>query len=164
MVSWNWVLAVGAAIVIVTGPVLAGEYRLGSLTIKEPYARATPPGAAVAGGYMMITNSGSEPDRLVGGSVAFAKKVEIHEMKMEGEVMKMRPLADGLEIPAGGSVALKPGGYHLMFMGLGEPLKAGERHKATLIFEKAGAVELELAVEALGKTGHHGSGSGHKGH
>jgi len=112
---------------------------------------------------MKIVNKGSQPDRLIGGQTAFAGKVEIHEMKMQGDVMRMRQLADGLVIPPGGSVDLKPGGYHLMFMNLKAPLKAGETRDVTLIFEKAGKVNVTLAVRKFGRSTH-GGHSGMTGH
>lgn len=95
---------------------LAADIKVGDLEIKDAYARATAPGAPVAGGYMTITNHGKEADRLVGGACDFAGKVEIHEMKMDGGTMVMRPVEGGLEIPPGATVELKPGGYHVMFM------------------------------------------------
>ncbi len=93
-------------------------FKAGALTIEAPWARATPGGAQVAGGFMKITNTGSEPDRLVGGTVPFAGRFEVHEMTMDGGVMKMRELSKGLEIKPGETVELKPGGYHVMFMDL----------------------------------------------
>jgi copper(I)-binding protein len=129
----------------------AHEFKLGSLEIDHPYARATPPNAPVSGGYMTIRNSGTEADRLVSGEAEFADRVEIHEMKMEGEVMKMRQIPDGLEIPAGGEVVLKPGGYHVMFIGIDSQFKEGEARKAKLTFEKAGTIELEFSVENIQK-------------
>jgi len=96
----------------------AHEYKVGALKIDHPHARATVAGAPVSGGYMTITNMGDEDDRLVSASTAFAGKTEIHEMAMDGDVMKMRQLADGLMIPAGETIILKPGGLHIMFMGL----------------------------------------------
>lgn len=149
--------AAAFATVLATGA-FAHDYKVGDLEIVHPYARATPVNAPVSGGYMTIRNTGSEPDRLVGGSAGFAGMVQIHEMKMEGEVMKMREVEGGLEIPPGGEVVLKPGGYHVMFMKLGEQMKAGEKRKATLEFEKAGTVEVEFAVEDINamKTMNHG--------
>jgi copper(I)-binding protein len=134
----------------------AHDFKAGPLVIDHPWARATPKGAAVAGGYMKITNTGSVPDRLAGGTTDAAKKFEIHEMKMEGTVMRMRELSDGLEIPPGATVELKPGSYHVMMMNLAKPFVKGEKVKATLTFEKAGKVEIEFAVEAVG-----GSPAGH---
>jgi copper(I)-binding protein len=129
--------------------VAAGDYKLGSLEIEQPYARATPPNAPVSGGYMTIRNSGAETDRLISGEADFADRVEIHEMAMEGDVMKMRQLADGLEIPAGGEVVLKPGGYHVMFIGIDSQFKDGETRNVKLTFEKAGSIELEFKVQDI---------------
>ena len=139
----------------------AHEYKAGSLEIKHPWSRATPKGAAVAGGYMKIVNTGTTPDRLIGGSSAAAPKFEIHEMSMEGGVAKMRMLPKGLEIKPGQTVELKPGGYHLMFVGITAPFEQGKKVKGTLRFEKAGTVEVEYAVEAVGGTPKgHGAPSG----
>ncbi len=124
----------------------APQIKAGDLAIASPVIRATPPNAPVSGGFMSIANSGTQADRLIGGSADFAGKVEIHEMAMEGDVMKMRPVEGGLEIPAGGSVELKPGGYHVMFMKITEQMKPGEKRKAKLVFEKAGEVEIEFDV------------------
>lgn len=128
----------------------AQEYKLGSLVIDHPWTRATPKGAAVAGGYVKITNTGSTPDRLTGGSADVSRKFEVHEMSMDGGVMKMRELKNGLEIPPGATVELKPGSYHIMMMNLSRPLAKGDTVKGSLTFEKAGKVDLEFAVEALG--------------
>jgi hypothetical protein len=133
------------------------EIKAGDLAISAPVIRATPPNAPVSGGFMAISNSGAASDRLISGSADFAGKVEIHEMSMEGDVMKMRPVEGGLEIPAGGSVELKPGGFHVMFMGLKEPMKPGEKRKAKLVFEKAGEVEIEFDVMEM-KPGAHNHG------
>jgi copper(I)-binding protein len=134
-------------------------YKVGSLVIEAPWARATPAGAKVAGGYLKITNKGQQPDRLVGGSLPVAAAVEVHEMKMADGVMKMRRLEKGLEIKPGQTVELKPGSYHLMFMGLREGLKDKQTIKGTLVFEKAGSVEVEYRVAPIGaKSG------GHMGH
>jgi len=124
--------------------------KTGSLTLEQPWSRATPGGAKVAGGYLRITNTGPAPDRLTGGSFPLASKVEVHEMKLEGDVMRMKPVEGGLEIKPGATVELKPGGYHLMFMDLREPLKEGQTVKGTLTFEKAGAVAVEYTVRGMG--------------
>ena len=136
----------------------AHEYKLGTLEIDHPYARATPPNAPVSGGYMTIRNTGPEADRLVSAEATFADRVEIHEMTMEGEVMKMRQLADGLEIPAGDEVVLQPGGYHVMFIGIDSQFKEGEIRKAKLTFEKAGTIELDFKVENVGAMKMDGTG------
>ena len=148
-----------AALVLLALPAGAHGYKVGSLEIGHPWARATPKGAAVAGGYMTITNNGAEPDRLTAFSSPAADRFEIHEMSMDGGVMKMRALPKGLEIKPGEKVELKPGSYHLMFMQLKQPFEKDKRVKGTLTFEKAGTVEVEFAVEAVGA-----SPSGHGGH
>src|SRR5215203_3895227 len=139
----------------VAGPAAAAgpAYRVGALVVEAPWSRATPGGAKVAGGYMRITNAGTEPDRLVGGSLPAAARFAVHEMSMQGEVMRMRPLETGLEIKPGATVELKPGGYHIMFMDLTEPLKEGQTLKGTLLFEKAGAVTVEYAVRGIAARG-----------
>jgi len=124
--------------------------RAGALLIEAPWTRATPAGAKVAGGYMTIVNTGSAPDRLIGGTFPVAARFEVHEMAVNGGVMTMRELATGLEIPAGGKVELKPGGLHVMFMDLRQPLRQGEPIKGTLVFEKAGTVEIEYTVAPIG--------------
>src|SRR5262245_9944812 len=131
---------------------LAADYNVGSIAIGNPWTRATPKGATVAGAYMSISNKGSAPDRLVGGSAAVAGHFEVHSMVMEQGVAKMRPVEGGLEIKPGETVELKPGGFHVMLTGLKQPLQKGAKVKGTLEFEKAGKVEIEYAVEALGAT------------
>lgn len=130
----------------------ADPIAVGDLVIEGTIARATVPGQKVGGGYMTITNNGSETERLVGAMASFSGKAEIHQMKMENDVMKMSALPEGLEIPAGETVTLKPGGYHVMFMKLGEPLKAGEERNATLVFEKAGKVNVTFNVMSIEDT------------
>lgn len=134
-------------------PVFAHDYQLGKLKIEHPWSRATPGGAKVAGGFMKITNTGTETDRLVGGSLVAAGAFEVHETRMEGDVMRMRRLEKGLEIRPGQTVELKPGSYHVMFMQLTTGLKEGERIKGTLIFEKSGTLEVEFKIEAMGTKG-----------
>jgi copper(I)-binding protein len=109
-------------------------------------------GATVAGGYMTISNKGSAPDRLVGGSAAVAGRFEVHQMAMERGVAKMRPVQGGLEIKPGETVELKPGSFHAMLMGLKQQLQKGQKVKGTLEFEKAGKLDIEYAVEAVGAT------------
>ncbi|UYN99215.1 MAG: DUF1775 domain-containing protein [Devosia sp.] len=135
------------------------EITLGDLTISAPFTRATLPNAPVGGGYLTIANAGSADDRLVSVTSAIAKDTQIHEMAMDGEVMKMRQLTDGLVIPAGGSVVLEPGGYHIMFLGLTAPIVEGEAISVTLTFEKAGEITIELPAAgsaADAATGHEG--------
>jgi copper(I)-binding protein len=129
---------------------LAHDYRLGSLVINHPWSRATPKGATVAGGYLKITNSGTTPDRFVSGSSAAGKRFEIHEMSMDGGVMKMRELKDGIEIAPGATVEFKPGSYHVMFVDIGKPFAKGDKVKTTLTFQKAGKIDVEFYVGDIG--------------
>jgi periplasmic copper chaperone A len=144
------VISALAASLLATGA-LAQQYKLGSLEIEHPWSRATPKGAKTAAGYVSIKNTGSTRDRLIGGSFADAGKVEVHQMTMEQGVMKMRPVTGGLEIKPGDTVELKPDGYHLMFIGLKQPLKKGEQVDGTLQFEKSGTVEVQYRVEGIGE-------------
>ena len=139
-----------AAVGLAASAAVAGEYKAGSLEISDPWSRATPKGSSVAAGYMTIKNSGSAPDRLISGSSDVAPKFEVHEMKMEDGIAKMRPVKGGLEIKPGETVELKPGSFHVMFGGLKKPLSAGDHFKATLVFEKAGSIDVELLVQATG--------------
>ena len=137
---------------------MQAEFTLGDLTISAPFARATLPKAPVGGGFLSITNTGDAPDRLIAASAGIANRTEIHEMAMEDGVMRMRALAEGLEIPAGETIALAPGGYHLMFMDLTGPLIEGETLMVTLTFETAGEIEIPLAIGASNaKQGGHGA-------
>ena len=133
---------------------------VGAIEITAPFTRATLPNAPVAGGFLTITNTGAEDDRLISVSVDFAKEGQIHEMAMEGDVMKMRQLADGLVIPAGETVTLEPGGSHLMFMGLTRALTEGETVPVTLTFEKAGEITIDLPVAGAAAD----APAGHMGH
>jgi hypothetical protein len=130
----------------------SATFKLGDLTVTSPWTRATPGGAKIAGGYLKITNNGTSPDRFVGATSAATDRIELHEMSMSDGVMKMRPLPNGLEIKPGETVELKSGGYHLMFMDLKQPLKQGDTLKATLQFEKAGSLDVNFSVNALGAT------------
>lgn len=169
-------LAVVATALLITTPVLhagemkqgagmattdVAEHRLGDLVLKAPFARATLPNQPVAGAFLTISNMGSEDDVLVAVSSPISDRGEVHEMKMEGDTMKMREMADGLVIPAGETVELKPGGYHLMFMELKEPLVEGETVEMTLEFEKSGSISVPVSVMGKGAKGmmHGGQGS-----
>jgi hypothetical protein len=134
----------------------ATQYKAGAVEIENPWSRATPKGTTVGAGYMKITNTGTQPDRLTGGSSDVAGTFQIHEMTMEKGVAKMRPLTKGLEIKPGQTVELTPGSFHIMLVGLKRPLVAGDHVKATLMFEKAGAVDVEFDVLAMGATPEHG--------
>lgn len=140
-------MLVAATLLVTASIASADDYQLGDLSIMHPHARATIEGAPVSGGYMTIINKGTEDDRLVSVEVDFARKTEIHDMAMDGDVMKMRRLDEGAMIPAGKTVTFKSGSFHVMFMGLKEPLNADETRKAVLTFEKAGSIEIEFTVE-----------------
>ena len=131
-----------------SAPSFAHSFKLGALEIDHPWARHTPAGAMTGAGYLSVKNSGSEPDRLIAVSTSGAAKVEIHEGFTENGVAKMREV-EGIEIPAGGEVKLAPGGYHLMLIDLKEGLAEGMHVPATLTFEKAGTVDVELAVKNM---------------
>ncbi len=128
----------------------AQEFKAGTIAVSKPWSRATPQGAKVGVGYLEITNRGDAPDRLVSLSTATAGRSEIHEMVMREGVMHMRPLAEGLTVAPGQTVKLAPGGLHLMFVDLAGPLKQGQKLDATLIFERAGKLDITFSVEALG--------------
>lgn len=144
--------AAGLALALaLASPAAAQEFKAGDLTVERPWSRATPAGAQVAGGYMVIRNAGSAPDRLLSVASDISGKAEIHTMAVDDKgVMTMRMVEGGLEIPAGGTVELKPGGYHLMFIGLKAPPKEGEGFAAMLTFEKAGELAVEFAVTGMG--------------
>jgi len=143
-----------AVLTLLGEPALAHDYKLGALHIVHPWTRATPPTAQAGGGFLVITNTGTAADRLVAARSAAASRTEIHEMKMDGNIMRMRELEKGLEIPPGATVTLKPGGYHVMFMGLKEPLKQDTHVPVTLVFEKAGSIDVEFMVAPLGTSEH----------
>ncbi|UYN96213.1 MAG: copper chaperone PCu(A)C [Enhydrobacter sp.] len=143
-------LFAAAALIAMAFPAVAQTYKLGDLEIAQPWTRATPSTARTAGGFLAITNKGASADRLMSAASPVSLKVEVHEMKMEGSVMRMREIDKGLEIPPGATVVLKPGGYHLMFMELKAPIAQGARVPVALVFEKAGRIDVELAAEAMG--------------
>ncbi|MGB3273939.1 MAG: copper chaperone PCu(A)C [Xanthobacteraceae bacterium] len=124
--------------------------KAGDLVIVQPWSRATPGGAKVAGGFLVIENKGASADTLVGGTTGVAAKVEVHEMAVANGIMTMRELERGLPIAAGQSVTLKPGGYHIMFTGLKQPLKEGDKVPVTLQFAKAGKVDVTFDVRGVG--------------
>ncbi len=158
-------LAATAALVTLSATAFAGDKTLNNLRIEDPFARATLPNQPVAGGFMVISNTGDTDDTLIAARSAAAARMEIHEMAMDGDVMRMRELSGGLVIPAGETVMLKPGGYHIMFMELSGPLVEGIETEVTLTFEKAGEVTLALPVVARGKGGMgHGKHGGQMSH
>ena len=154
---FSFLSAVAGVVLACCAIASAAEFDVGNVQIINPWTRATPKGAQVAGAYMTIRNKGSEPDRFMGGSSDVASHVEVHKMEMEGGVAKMRPVEGGLEIKPGDSIELKPGSFHVMFVDLKEPIKEGDRLKGTLEFEKAGKIEVDYVAVAVGA-----SPGGHK--
>lgn len=128
--------------------------KVGDLDVTGAFTKAMLPGQPVGGGYFTVKNNGKADDMLVSVSSPVAGTVELHEMAMQGQVMRMRKLDGGIAIPAGKTVELTPGGLHLMFMKVKEPFKEGGTVPVTLTFEKAGSVDITLPVEAAGPAGH----------
>lgn len=154
--------AFALATLTLSSPALAHEFEAGHLEIVHPWSRATPAGAKVAGGFFKVENNGKTPDRLLSVGSDIAEKVQIHEMTMTAEGMaSMNEVTGGIEIAPGATLELKPGSYHVMFIGLKRPLVEGEKFKGTLTFETAGTVEVEFLVGPLGGTSGHGEDQGH---
>ncbi|ODR98769.1 hypothetical protein AUC68_06050 [Methyloceanibacter methanicus] len=131
------------------------------ISVENAWSRATPGGVKVGVGFATIRNRSEQDDRLVSATTDVAGKTEIHEMTMEGGVMKMRRIPDGLMVPADGEVLLKPGGYHLMLMDLKQPLTEGDQFSGVLTFENAGAVNVIFSVMGLGAASTDGAHNHH---
>lgn len=129
------------------------NFSSGQLKIENPYARATVPGQKTAVGFMKIENKGAA-DQLIAASSPAAGEMQLHTMAMDGNVMRMREVK-AIEVPANGSVELKPGGLHLMFMDIKAPLKAGESIPVRLKFQKAGELEINVPVRGIGNSSGH---------
>ncbi len=141
-----------ALIAALAAPASAQITRHGSITAADPWSRATSSRASIGAGYVTVRNAGAQADRLVSATSPRAAKVEIHTMSLDDGIMRMRPLPNGLEVPAGGEALLAPGGNHIMLIGLKSPLKAGERVPATLRFARAGDVMIQFKVVGAGST------------
>ena len=146
-------LAPALALSAIAGAALAHGYQAGDLAIQHPWSRETAVGQAVGGGYMKIANKGAVEDRLLSATTPVAAEVQLHTMSMDGGVMRMRQVQGGIAIPAKGTLELKPGSYHVMFMGLKRPLKQGARFPVTLRFQRAGKVTVQFAVQPVTSTG-----------
>jgi copper(I)-binding protein len=145
------------------GTAIAHDYKAGDLVIDHPWARATAPQQANGAAYLTVTNDGGAADRLIEAQSPVAGRVELHTHEVDSEgVMRMREV-DGIDLPAGETIALRPGGLHVMLIGLGDRLVEGEAFALTLVFEQAGPVEVEVQVESVtfGVTGDAGQGHGH---
>jgi copper(I)-binding protein len=147
----RFILAAALALLPVTAA--AQDYTAGTIRISQPWSRMPPPAAKAAVGFMTLINTGNEADRLIGGTASVADKFELHAMAVMDGVMQMRELAEGLEIKPGETVQFKPGSNHMMLVGLKQQPKAGDRIKGSLVFEKAGTVEIEYKVEPMGAKG-----------
>lgn len=134
-------------------PLLAQSVTAGKLVIDHPWSRQTAPAQKVGGGFLIITNKGKAADRLVSATSSVAAEVQLHTMSMDGGVMRMRQMKDGVAIPAGKTVELKPGGLHVMFIGLKRPLAVGDSVPVTLRFARQGNVHLRFNVRPVGATG-----------
>lgn len=138
-------------------------FKVGDIVISQPWSRASPRGAGVGVGFMTITNTGKSADKLIGGSTDISRRVEVHTMTMIKGVMRMRQLKGGLEIMPGETVKLKPGGYHVMFIGLKTPIEEGKTFPATLKFAKAGEVKIKLKGAGIAAMSPGGEASGDRG-
>ena len=138
------------ALMLPFGQAAAAEFKLDSLVIGNPWARATPKGATIGGGYLDIKNNGTAPDRLLRGSVSVAKRFQIHGTTTEDGVAKMREITAGVEIRPGETIKFEPDASHFMFVNLMQPLHEGETVRGTLTFERAGVIEIEYAVAGVG--------------
>ena len=134
-------------------PAQAHDVKAGALTIDHPFARAT--AARNGAAYMTIANGGGAPDRLLRARTEAAAKVELHTIIKQGDVMQMREV-QSIDVPAGGKAELKPGGFHVMLLGLAKPLVEGQTFALVLEFEKAGAVPITVNVEKAGASQGHG--------
>jgi copper(I)-binding protein len=147
------VLATGVAFISLPSSLAAHEFRVADLLIEHPWTRAVGERAQTAAGYMVIRNAGAAPDRLIAAETPRASRVELHEMSVTEGIMRMRPITDGIALPPGAEVRLTPGGQHLMLIAPQGGFAQGARVPVTLVFERAGRVEAELAVEAAGARG-----------
>jgi periplasmic copper chaperone A len=143
-------ILLGTAFALFATAAFPKDYKLGTLEIDHPWSRATPKGARTAAGYLVIKNTGSTTDHLMGGALAGVASGQVHETVNEGGLMKMRPVSGGLEIKPGETVELKPGSFHLMFTNLKAPLVKGQTVKGTLTFENAGTVDVDFGIEGMG--------------
>jgi copper(I)-binding protein len=149
MTSKLFRVAIACALLVAAGTTSAEDFKAGDIVISHPWSRATPTGAQIGAGYLVIENRGTMPDRLLGGSVEAATGFELHDVVLEDGIMRMRQLTS-IELPPGGSIEAKPGGRHIMFVGLLHPLAAGEKVRGALQFEHAGRIEVEFGVIGMG--------------
>ena len=145
-------LVAAFALLVAVPAALAAEpqaYKLGDLEISGGFARATLPNAPVGGGFLTITNHGATDDRLVSAASPLAGEVQLHDMSMDGSVMKMTELPDGVPLPAGKTVSFSPDGLHIMFMHLASRFIQGKTVPVTLTFARAGRIDIELPIGGI---------------
>jgi len=153
-----WLIGLGASAPGLTSPAAAAaSCAAAGLRISSAEIRASAPGAPVSGGYMLIANEGSQPQRLVSVSAPFSGRTELHDMKMDKGVMKMFELHQGVTVPAGQQLIFRPGGRHIMFMELDRQLRDGERYRLALVFDDCGTIEQLFAVTRMPGRGHNHS-------
>jgi copper(I)-binding protein len=152
MTTRGWLWMVLMAGLLACGKV-EHQQKVGGLEVARPWSRALPPNAPVAAGFLSIRNRGEADDRLIAVHSDAAERVEIHEVRHEDGIARMRELPDGLALPAGATVELKPGGYHLMFITPRSGFVAGNHVKATLMFAGAGELDVEFEVQPMSATG-----------
>jgi copper(I)-binding protein len=145
-------LLIAVALTVCATLVGAHDYTRGGLFIDHPWTRPTPQGIKVGAGYFVIRNRGKSPDRLVSASSPIAGKVEIHQTSIKDGVATMSEVSGGLQIAPGKSLEFKPRSFHLMLHDLKQPLKQGDKFPATLVFDKAGAIDVQFQVEAMSTT------------
>jgi periplasmic copper chaperone A len=164
------ILAAGALSLLAVEAVSAHEYKTGDLLIGHPWARPTAEGAKIGAAYLSIENKGKEADKLVSAESTAAEKAELHQSSEVNGVMSMRPVEGGIEVKSGAVTELKPGGYHIMLLGLKRQLREGDMVPLTITLAKAGPVSVEIKVEKTGAAGarpahdHDMSHMDHKGH
>jgi copper(I)-binding protein len=138
------ILALGLAL-----PAAAHDYRIGNLVIAHPVLRVASPVSKTGAGYLVISNRGKAADRLVSVTTTAATRADLHGTVQSGGVMQMRAQAGGVPVPAGATVHFAPGGLHVMFIGLKAAMPVGTPLKARLLFEKAGAIDVEFKTETI---------------
>lgn len=152
MTTRRWVLStclgLGAACAV-SGPLKSQEVK--TISIVTPFVRAMPPAARVGGGYMVIRNSSEMADRLLAARSSGSRSVEIHSSTMDGGISRMRHLMEGVPVPPNADTVLVPGGLHLMFIEPASPFTAGQTIPVTLVFERAGAIEVSFEVRTAGR-------------
>jgi copper(I)-binding protein len=156
-------IAVALVLGALAGPAGAEDFRLGDIVVGSPWARATAANAKTGAAYMTVANTGNTEDRLVNAASPVAERVELHTHAMDGDIMRMRRIA-ALEVHPGEPAIFQPGGHHVMLFGLKAPLREGQSFPLTLVFERAGSLEVRVAVQRAGAAAPKEHAPGHGGH